>query len=39
MSSMKKKFKVLAVVSARSGSKGVPNKNIKYRFYYQHYQA
>tara|TARA_B110001454_G_scaffold218918_2_gene248573 strand:- start:299 stop:1030 length:732 start_codon:yes stop_codon:yes gene_type:complete len=26
---MKKKFKVLAVVSARSGSKGVPNKNIK----------
>jgi CMP-N-acetylneuraminic acid synthetase len=26
---MKKKFKILAVVSARSGSKGVPNKNIK----------
>ena len=26
---MKKKFKILAVVSARSGSKGVPNKNIR----------
>ena len=26
---MKKKFKILAVVSARGGSKGVPNKNIK----------
>ena len=26
---MKKKYKILAVVSARGGSKGVPNKNIK----------
>ena len=26
---MKKKYKILAVVSARAGSKGVPNKNIK----------
>ena len=26
---MKKKFNILAVVSARGGSKGVPNKNIK----------
>ena len=26
---MKKKFKVVAIVSARGGSKGVPKKNIK----------
>ena len=29
MKFMKKKYKILAVVSARAGSKGVPNKNIK----------
>ena len=29
MKFMKKKYKILAVVSARGGSKGVPNKNIK----------
>ena len=26
---MKRKFKVIAVVSARGGSKGIPKKNIK----------
>ena len=26
---MKKKYKIVAVVSARAGSKGIPNKNIK----------
>ncbi len=26
---MKKKFKIIAVVSARGGSKGIPGKNLK----------
>ena len=26
---MKKKYKILAVVSARGGSKGIPGKNLK----------